>query len=166
MAKRKLGLVLAWGAMAVLGMAGWAADVAATQPSGGGPKIVLIIRHAEKPEGEEGKGKDPNLTAKGYQRADALAKVIPANFPRPDFLIATKKSKSSNRPAETITPLGAALHEPVDATLKKSQVDDLVHELLTDKKYDGKVVLIAWHHEEIPDIAKALGAKDAAGQVG
>jgi hypothetical protein len=32
--------------------------------------------------------------------------------------------------------------------------------VLTDPKYDGKVVLIAWHHGKIPELARALGAKD------
>ena len=32
--------------------------------------------------------------------------------------------------------------------------------MLTDPKYAGKTVLIAWHHGTIPDLAKALGVKD------
>ena len=32
--------------------------------------------------------------------------------------------------------------------------------MLTDPKYTGKVVLIAWHHGKIPELAKALGVKD------
>ena len=68
-----------------------------------GPTVVLIIRHAEKPA-NTGPEKDPNLTERGYQRAAALAKVIPENFPRPDFVIATKRSTNSNRPVETVTP--------------------------------------------------------------
>jgi hypothetical protein len=33
--------------------------------------------------------------------------------------------------------------------------------VLTDHKYAGQVVLIAWHHEKIPALAKALGVEDA-----
>jgi broad specificity phosphatase PhoE len=73
-----------------------------------GPHIVLIIRHAEKPEPSTDGTKDPNLNKQGYERAEALAKAIPAHFPKPDFLIATKKSSGSNRPVETITPLANA----------------------------------------------------------
>jgi hypothetical protein len=32
--------------------------------------------------------------------------------------------------------------------------------LLSDPKYAGKTVLIAWHHGKLPALAKALGAKD------
>jgi hypothetical protein len=66
-----------------------------------GPRIVMIIRHAEKPAGTNGE-KDPNLSERGYERAAALAIVIPERFPKPDFLIATKRTKGSHRPVETI----------------------------------------------------------------
>jgi phosphohistidine phosphatase SixA len=105
--------------------------------------------------------KDPNLSPLGYQRAEALAKVIPDRFPRPDFLIATLKSKGSNRPVETITPLAAALHEKIESKYKDEEADKAAHEVLTDPKYAGKVVLIAWHHGMIPDLAKALGVNNA-----
>jgi broad specificity phosphatase PhoE len=143
-----LALMLAAGAPAV---------PAADAPSG--PHIIMIIRHGEKPDDSES-GKDPDLSKKGFERADALAKVIPARFPTPDFLFATHKSKNSNRPVETITPLSAALREPIDATFKVDEVDKISKEILTDPKYAGKTILIAWHHEEIPELAKALGVKN------
>ena len=122
-----------------------------------GPRLVLIIRHAEKPAGD----KDPNLTKRGYERADALAKVIPDRFVRPDFLIATKESKSSNRPVETLTPLAGELHETIDAQYANDEFAKLAHAVLTDPKYDRKVVLIAWHHGRIPQLAGALGVSNA-----
>ncbi len=125
-----------------------------------GPRIVMIIRHAEKPPGAKAE-KDPNLSSRGYERAAALAKVIPERFPKPDFLIATKRTKSSNRPVETITPLSNVLHEPIESTFKDEAFEPLAHAVLTNPKYAGKVVLIAWHHGKIPDLAKALGVKDA-----
>jgi phosphohistidine phosphatase SixA len=124
------------------------------------PKLVMIIRHAEKPDDTNG-AKDPNLTPKGFERAKALAKTIPEHFPRPDFLIAAKKSKGSNRPVETITPLAKALDEPIDSTFKAEEINQIAHAVSSDAKYAGKVVLICWHHEKIPDLAKALGVTDA-----
>jgi phosphohistidine phosphatase SixA len=129
-------------------------------PAVHGPKIVMIIRHAEKPDASDGE-KDPNLSKRGYQRADALAKVIPDHFPKPDYLIATKKSKGSDRPAETITPLSKVLKEPISATEKDDDFGVVAKDVLTNPKYDGKVVLIAWHHGKIPELAKALGVRDA-----
>jgi phosphohistidine phosphatase SixA len=125
-----------------------------------GPRIVMIIRHAEKPAATNGQ-KDPNLSSRGYERAAALAKVIPERFPKPDFLIATKRTKGSNRPVETITPLANVLHESIESTFRDEAFEPLAHAVLTNPKYAGKVVLIAWHHGKIPDLAKALGVKDA-----
>lgn len=133
----------------------WA--VSAPPASASGPRIVMIIRHAEKPDDGV---KDPNLSKHGFERAEALATVIPAHFPRPDFLIATKRSKSSNRPVKTITPLAGALHEKIESKFKDDAFGELAHTLLSDPKYSGRVVLIAWHHGKIPELAKALGAKD------
>ena len=125
-----------------------------------GPSIIMIIRHAEKPAEESGE-KNPNLSPRGFQRADALASVIPDHFPHPDFLIATKRSKGSNRPVETITPLSKALHEEIESTFKDDEVDQVAHEVLTDPKFAGKIVLIAWHHGKIPELAAVLGVKNA-----
>jgi phosphohistidine phosphatase SixA len=121
-----------------------------------GPHIVMIIRHAEKTSEKT----DAGLSKKGYERADALATVLPAHFPRPDFLIAAKRSKNSNRSVETITPLSKVLHEEIESKFKDKEYNELAHELLTDPKYAGKTVLIAWHHGKLPELAKALGAKD------
>src|SRR5277367_2028670 len=82
----------------------------ADPPATTGPHIIMIIRHAEKPT-DAATTKNPDLSPRGYQRADALAKIIPQNFPHPDFLFATKRSAHSNRPVETIEPLAKALKE-------------------------------------------------------
>jgi len=122
-----------------------------------GPHIVMIIRHAEKPDDKT----DPDLSPQGLERADALAKIIPDHFPKPDFLIATKRSKGSNRPVETLTPLAKVLHEEIEATFDDDDFAQVAHEVLSDPKYSGKTVLIAWHHQKIPELAKALGVKGA-----
>ena len=135
--------------------------MSAPPESSTGPRIVMIIRHGEKPEKSDTGEKDPNLSKRGFERAEALAKVIPEHFPHPDFLIATKRSKGSNRPVETITPLSKTLHEPIASPVKDDAFAEVAHAVLTDPKYSGKVVLIAWHHGKIPELAKALGAKEA-----
>lgn len=122
-----------------------------------GPSMVLIIRHAEKPDDAT----DPNLSKRGFERADALAKVIPNDFVRPDFLFATRKSSHSNRPMETIEPLAKALHLTIDSTFKDDDFAALAHQILSSPRYAGKVVLIAWHHGKIPELAHALGAAAA-----
>src|SRR4051812_10556988 len=70
------------------------------------PAQILIIRHAEKPP-EESKSVD--LSPEGMERASALPGLFKMSdknanpFPKPDFIFATKNSKHSHRPLETVT---------------------------------------------------------------
>jgi hypothetical protein len=129
------------------------------------PHQVLIIRHAEKPD-EEG---DPHLTSRGAARAAALPALFlipptfptkPAPFPAPDFVFATKASKESNRPIETVTPLAKVLG---DLHIHDKHANDdfqaLVDDLFGDAKYAGKTVLVCWHHGKIPKLAEAVLAR-------
>jgi len=137
-----------------------AADVSTKAPA-----VVYIIRHAEKPAGND---KDPNLTPIGYKRADALPSLFlvpqgssqPPRLLHPDVIFATDTSKHSNRPIETITPTARALHEPINHDYASDDAVPLAKEVLGGR-YAGKVVLICWHHGEIPHVAQALGVTDA-----
>ncbi|HTW95841.1 MAG TPA: histidine phosphatase family protein [Tepidisphaeraceae bacterium] len=122
-----------------------------------GPKAIYILRHGEKPDGE----KDPNLSPQGYERARSLAKVIPEHFCTPDFIFATAPSKHSARPLETIEPLAQSLHMSVIDPYPDADFGKLAHALLTEPQYRGKTIVICWHHEEIPSLARALGAESA-----
>ncbi len=128
-----------------------------------GPRVVLLIRHAEKPD-NTGTEKSPDLSPRGFERAAALPTLFPTRFARPDFLIATKRSAHSNRPVETLEPLAKSLQLGIDATYKDGDFAELAHEVLTDPKYSGKTVMIAWHHGKLPELAHALGAHDAPGR--
>lgn len=86
-------------------------------------------------------------------------KGVAPRFATPNFIFATQRSKDSKRPIETVTPLSIALTLPIndrfadnDAAIKK-MIDAILHEVT----FAGKIVLICWHHGEIPDVAKALG---------
>ena len=84
----------------------------------------------------------------------------PPRFVTPDFMIATADSKHSNRPRETATPTAIALGVPFDPkTYSNSEKDikKLVDDLTSKKEYDGKVILICWHHGTIATIAQKLG---------
>jgi hypothetical protein len=78
-------------------------------------------------------------------------------FSTPGFLFATQASKSSNRPVETITPLSAALNLTYDDKHADGDYAKVASDILTDSKYAGKVVLVCWHHGNIPNLATALG---------
>jgi len=138
--------------------------VAASDLQSKAPAIVFIIRHAEKPIED----KDPNLTPQGFQRARALPSLFLQQkgstalprLPRPAVLFATAPSKHSNRPIETITPLSQALNLHINNSYEDRETTAVANEILSGK-YAGKVVLIAWHHGEIPHLAKAFGVETA-----
>ena len=121
------------------------------------PATILLIRHAEKlTDGRL------DLSPAGFERARLLPKVFsPAgarpDLPTPQVLFATHISEHSNRPVQTVTPLAAALHLPIDDSFKNEDYPALAAALLSGK-YAGKVVLVVWHHGKIPQLASALGA--------
>jgi len=122
------------------------------------PAAILVIRHAEKlTDGRI------DLSPTGFKRADLLTSLfVPAgvrpDLPTPQVLIAAHQSAHSNRPVQTITPLAAALHLPIDSTYMSEDYAALALSLLSGK-YAGKVVLIAWHHGVLPSLVIALGAQ-------
>jgi hypothetical protein len=130
-----------------------AASPAKPQP----PATILLIRHAEKlTDGRI------DLSPAGFERARLLPTVFsPAaarrDLPTPQVLFATHISEHSNRPVQTVTPLAAALHLPIDDSFKNDDYPALAAALLSGK-YAGKVVLVVWHHGKIPQLASALGA--------
>jgi broad specificity phosphatase PhoE len=124
------------------------------------PKTVLIIRHAEKPT-DDG---NPDLSPEGKKRAKALPELFeksatrPDPFPTPDYIFAARASDESNRPVETVKHLSKRLKLDVNSEYKDKAFAKLVEELYSNPKYDGKTVLICWHHGTIPELATALGA--------
>lgn len=141
------------------------ADTAIEAGAKPAPGQVQLIRHAEK----SGDDIDIHLNSRGAARAAALPSlfVIPPTFPTtpapfttPDFLLATKESKHSNRPVETVTPLARVLgnlsihHKHAD-----KDYQEVVNDLFREAKYAGKIVLICWHHGKLPDLAHAIAAK-------
>jgi hypothetical protein len=92
-----------------------------------------------------------------------------SRFPTPDFLFATQGDSSSNRPGETITPLAQALQTYYNPNIsinqnfnnnpndQKNGVPGLATEITTHPEtYGGKIILIAWHHGQIPNLALDL----------
>ncbi|MGA2174821.1 MAG: flagellar basal body-associated protein FliL [Verrucomicrobiota bacterium] len=120
--------------------------------------VVLIIRHAEKPES----GKE--LTVEGEARAQAYVKYfgefqLDGKPLKLDSLFAAHDSKNSNRPRLTLEPLAQALKLPLDSSFKDKEPEKLAAELQT--KPHGKNILVCWHHGGIPGLARALGADPA-----
>ncbi|MEO6609016.1 MAG: histidine phosphatase family protein [Aestuariivirga sp.] len=115
---------------------------------------LLIMRHAEKSPDLN----DPHLTAAGAERATSLAAYIPAQFGKPDFIFVTANSIHSSRPFETVFPLSQAIGVPIDQSYADQDYGALALTLRQSEKYRNKVILVCWHHGNIPSLINAMGA--------
>jgi hypothetical protein len=130
--------------------------VTATDHPDGGPRRILLMRHAEK----TGDAKDIYLSKEGTKRADQLVDFIPRTFGKPDFIFAAARSKRSIRSIETVKPLAAAFGLPVRHEVEDKNFEDLVSDVFSNTAYRGKTIVICWHHGKLPDIAALLGAPE------
>jgi hypothetical protein len=123
-----------------------------------GPKdtVVLIIRHAEKPD------TGSRLSPSGQERAEAYKDyfqkfTVDSRQLRPDAVFAAKDTKGSQRPRLTVEPFAKAAELRIDARFRSNQSVELAGALRATEQ--GKRILISWHHTDIPDLLRALGAK-------
>jgi hypothetical protein len=116
---------------------------------------IFIIRHAEKPDFGSG------LTSEGEARARAYVHYfekfrLDSRPLRLDYLVAADDSEHSQRSRLTLEPLAQAIGLKPDLRFQARQAEDLARELRSHSH--GKAVLICWHHHEIPELLKAMGA--------
>jgi phosphohistidine phosphatase SixA len=115
---------------------------------------LLIMRHAEKPDDDI----DPNLSPAGVARAQALATYIPQTFGTPNAIIAAADSKKSVRPRKTVEPLARQCGLAVQTPYADKQYAEQAAKLLDGRTYPGSLIVVCWHHEDIPQLMAALGA--------
>ncbi len=146
------------------------------------PKKLMLIRHGEKepeagppPYGVNAEGEqDPHsLSPRGWQRAGAIVpyfRLAWANgIETPDAIYASAVGTSaviadghdvskSLRPQQTVTPLVDAIgpKSGLQTPYAVGQEVGLAQEIGANE--DG-IVLVAWEHHHIPDIAQAFTAK-------
>ena len=138
---------------------------------------IIVVRHAEKPATDsapygvtlKGKRSKESLTARGWQRAGALASLLaPANgrfqhpsLASPQFIYASKplKRRGSQRPVETVTALAEKLAIDINSNFPRFDFENLLEEVFSCRG----VVLICWQREYIPQLAAhILGKKTLA----
>jgi len=125
-----------------------------------GPAQIILIRHADKPSDPQ----NPHLSRAGVRRAHDLVSFITTDpamtkFGTPVAVFATKTTKDGNgqRTQETVAPLAKALGLPVLTPFLGRDYAALAKHVLGAAQYAGKNVLICWNHEQIPQLAAALG---------
>jgi hypothetical protein len=129
------------------------------------PTQVIIIRHGEKaPNGQ--------LTPRGQCRAGALAAYLTEldptstnppllNFGPPDAFFASRPVLLSDdetvRCIQTLIPTALKLQLPIHSPFAPPQEQEFAQFILNNPRYDGKYVLICWHHTHIADLIEAFG---------
>ena len=73
------------------------------------------------------------------------------------FATRTTKHDTGVRTQETLVPLAKALKLRVQTPYLGSNYAELAKAILANPAYAGKTVLICWNHENIPQLAAALG---------
>ena len=118
--------------------------------------LILLIRHAEKPED------GPELSPQGERHAQAYVRFFTHYHLGPklltiDALFAAKDTEGSIRPRLTLEPLAAELKLPLHTPYEDKQTKKMAEHLLS-KKFDGETVVVCWKHSEILELADKLGA--------
>ena len=124
------------------------------------PAQIILIRHAEKPADSN----NPHLSPAGLKRAERLVSFMTTDpvvtrFGLPVAVFATQTTKDDNgqRSQETVAPLAKALKLRVQTPFLGKDYAALAKLILATPAFAGKTVLICWNHEEIPQLAAALG---------
>jgi hypothetical protein len=150
--------ISALAAVCALPNAVYADDVLAnTVADGRGPAngIVLLIRHAEKPEDGTGLAPLGVMRAESYVRYFASLRVAGSPM-RIHTLVAAADSPYSSRSRLTLTPLGRALGLPVRQPFANREEKQFAQWLASAA--GGRNFLVAWHHGTMPKLLANLGA--------
>jgi hypothetical protein len=131
---------------------------------------IMIVRHAEKPSddatirGVDAAGNDnpEELIVRGWQRSGALARLfaprdgrfVDPRLATPKTIFASKvgKHSASLRPQHTVLELATLLGLQLSLGHDKSDLKSLA----TDAVAAQGPVLIAWEHQDIPDIVNLI----------
>ena len=130
--------------------------------------LVMVIRHAEKPDDDSGPGIDANgnedessLTEQGWDRARRLVDLFTTApgvsqpgpvRPRAIYAAGANDEGRGARTRETVLPLATELGIPLDTRFGKGDEEELVEHVIAQPG----PTLISWQHSGIPTIAEAF----------
>ena len=119
---------------------------------------ILMIRHAERPD------KGAGLSVAGQARAQAYIiyfqnYLVNNKHLSINYLFASADSAESIRPRLTVEPLAVALKLKVNGKHAYTDYNVVKDRIMNKPKYNNSNILICWHHEEILNFARELGAE-------
>lgn len=109
----------------------------------GATPVIFVVRHAEKATTG---GNDPDLSAKGQKRAEALARILKDSQITAVFVTEFKRTQ------ETAAPTAKAAHVS-PTVVSANDVSELVGKL---RAANGNALVVG-HGNTIPNLIKALG---------
>lgn len=138
------------------------------------PAQVIIVRHGEKNTSTR------ELTSAGVERAEALSSYLTEpnnepgfvgqagltnvtlfNFGPPFALYASRPVHHSDdftvRCIQTLVPTALKLRLPIHSPFGPDQEQQLVDLIFNEPSYDGKNIVICWHHTFIAALIQAFG---------
>ncbi len=140
---------------------------------------IMLIRHAEKPNGrgaeqgvdENGAADAKSLSVRGWERAGALVcyfapsdgKFTNPRITTPEaiFAVAPSPAHPSLRPVQTVRPLAQALRLSVRQDFCS---EDPLSEVVAAVEAATGPVLMSWRHEAMCELANLLLGRDDAPQ--
>jgi broad specificity phosphatase PhoE len=126
------------------------AQLATAQPTSAEPTTIILVRHAEKAEGD---AKDPGLTAQGQARAEALAEALADKKLRAIIVSDTRRARDTAEP----TAKAQGLQPMVVSTAGggEAHVKGVVNAIR--KSQPGGTILVVGHSNTLAPIIEALG---------
>ena len=100
------------------------------------------------------------LSDVGFTRANGLATQSKRLFnDEIDYICSTQPSYQSMRPVQTVRPLSEKFGLNIKSKYRDGEFLQLAEKILDSEKYDGKTILICWHHGKLPQLINALGGE-------
>jgi len=121
------------------------------------PQQILLMRHGHK----LALPSDHNLSPIGFQRAIALASLVPGCFGMPthiDTYAFDPLTGENARSYQTAVPLAVAsqidIRIRLDSMAESSKAGATI---LIDPRYNGANIVLFWEHRHLPMLAQGLG---------
>ncbi|KAI2500476.1 hypothetical protein MHU86_14021 [Fragilaria crotonensis] len=139
-----------------------------TSAAQGCESTIMLIRHCDK-DGPLTTDQERNrhCSYEGFQRAYHLANLFGTRWPIPSKLYALtggRKGHKNYREIEVLEPLASKIGVEINSkysTMHTQRAAEEIYDELRSGNLCGKLTVFAWKHSHMPELAHALGWKDA-----
>lgn len=129
-----------------------------------GPELVVLVRHGHKDQPQPGADlNNYNLSETGFLQSLQLSLLLPACLAegRPLHLGAYGFNPSSGKNArsyQTLVPLAVSSGRNIELFVNAAEESTTIGQRLRDdSRLKGGLLVLAWEHHRLPDLARGLG---------